>query len=68
MGGRIVYRWSISAAGPVVSVEVTHTDVHFDKLEMCVRDVIRSMQFPAAANGQSTTVIYPFAFQSHKKS
>jgi hypothetical protein len=67
LAGRILYEWKISPAGPVVSVKLLRTDVHFDKLEGCVRDVIRSMQFPAAENGQSTTVIYPFAFQSHKK-
>jgi hypothetical protein len=67
LAGRIVYQWKISPAGPVVSVQLVRSDVHFDKLEGCVRDVIRSMQFPAAENGQATTVIYPFAFQSHKK-
>jgi hypothetical protein len=68
LAGRILYQWKISPAGPVVSVQMIETEVHFEKLESCVRDVIRSMQFPAAENGQSTTVIYPFAFQSHKKS
>lgn len=68
LAGRIVYQWKISPTGPVVSVQLMRTDVHFEKLESCVRDVIKSMQFPAAENGQPTTVIYPFAFQSHKKS
>jgi len=67
LAGRIVYQWRISPTGPVISVQLTRTDIHFEKLESCVRDVIRSMQFPAAENGQPTTVIYPFAFQSHKK-
>jgi hypothetical protein len=67
VAGRIVYEWKISPTGPVVTVQLLKSDVHFDKLEGCVRDVIRSMQFPSAENKQPTTVIYPFAFQSHKK-
>lgn len=64
LAGRILYRWEISGSGPVVTVEMVKSDVGFPKLESCVQDVIRSMKFPAADNGQPTLVIYPFAFHA----
>lgn len=64
LAGRIVYNWRISPQGPVVTAKVTRSTAGSPTLEKCVNDVIMIMKFPAAANGKSTTVIYPFVFQA----
>ena len=66
LNGRIVFKWSISAAGPVTSASVTSSTVESKILETCVNEVIKGMQYPAAANGLPTVVKYPFVFQSKK--
>lgn len=64
LAGRIVYNWKISPQGPVVTAKVMRSTAGSPALEKCVNDVIMIMKFPAAANGKSTTVIYPFVFQA----
>ncbi len=64
LAGRIVYLWTISPEGPVISSERKSSTLNSDQLEACVLSVIRSMIFPNASNGKSTKVIYPFVFQS----
>jgi hypothetical protein len=62
--GRILYTWNITAAGPVSTAEITKSTVGSPTLESCVLEVIKGMNFPVAGNGNPTTVIYPFEFQS----
>lgn len=64
LAGRISYKWGIAPAGNVTYVNLVSSEVGSPKLESCVQDVIKTIQFPIAQNGQSTTVIYPFVFQS----
>ncbi|HPI39965.1 MAG TPA: AgmX/PglI C-terminal domain-containing protein [Pseudobdellovibrionaceae bacterium] len=66
IGGRIVYKWGISPQGKTSFVELTKTSVIVPTLEVCVKNVIKDIQWPQAANGQSTIVTYPFQFQSKK--
>ncbi|OFZ18774.1 MAG: hypothetical protein A2X94_06140 [Bdellovibrionales bacterium GWB1_55_8] len=64
LAGRVSYRWNISPAGPVTTTQVTTSNTGSAQLESCVLEVIKQMKFPAAQNGQPTTVIYPFIFQA----
>lgn len=63
LSGRIVFEWTISPQGPVSVLQIRSTDTGFASLDACVSEVVRSMNFPAAANGRATQVIYPFVFQ-----
>lgn len=64
LAGRVTYNWTISSAGPVVKASIIKSNVGSPVLESCVMGVIKSMNFPAAKNGQPTIVIYPFVFQA----
>lgn len=64
VAGRVVYTWTISPQGPVVSAQLTRSQLNSHVLEGCVLNVIKTMAFPVAPNGRSTIVIYPFVFQA----
>ncbi len=64
LAGRVVTRFQISATGPVVSASMGSSDANSPTLESCLLEVVRAMQFPAAATGKPTFVIYPFVFQA----
>lgn len=60
--GRIVYKWQITPLGPVKWVQLMSSGVDSPNLTSCVQEVITKINFPKAANGQPTVVIYPFEF------
>lgn len=64
LAGRVVTRFQISATGPVVSASMGSSDANSPTLESCLLEVVRAMEFPAAATGKPTFVIYPFVFQA----
>lgn len=66
LAGKIVYLWTISSSGPVLSVEIKSSSVNSSSLSTCVLEVIQKMSFPAATNKKSTKVIYPFVFQGRR--
>ena len=63
LAGRIEYEWEISPSGQVVDARVRKAEVGGgDSLNNCVLAVFRSMTFPQAKNGQSTTPNIGFPF------
>lgn len=62
--GRIVYQWTITSAGQTTALRLTRSQVAVPTLEKCVHEVLLSVKWPKAANGQSTIVNYPFEFQT----
>ncbi len=66
LGGRIVYKWTIGADGPVITAEISNATVSSETLKACVLSVVQNMVFPPATNGKQTRVVYPFVFQSRK--
>ncbi len=63
LSGRMEFEWDISAAGQVSNVKVKKSSVsNGDALGECVKGVFRTMIFPKARNGQSTspTIGFPF--------
>ena len=63
LSGRMEFEWDISPAGQVSNVKVKKSSVsNGDALGECVKGVFRSMIFPKASNGQSTspTIGFPF--------
>ncbi len=66
VNGRVVFQWIISPTGSVKSLKLTETQAKFPALEDCVKGVLEALTFPAAANGKSTLVDYPFIFHKTK--
>jgi TonB family protein len=64
LAGRVTLNWTISPSGPVIKAQIKSSTSNSPSLDGCVKDVIKSMAFPAAQNGRPTTVIYPFIFQA----
>lgn len=62
--GRVEFEWLISPTGKVGKVRVKKADLKGDgsKLTSCVMGVIRTMRFPKASNGESTSPSIGFPF------
>lgn len=60
--GRMVLQWTISPKGTTETLSLVRSKVDTPTLEKCVADVIKGISWPASANHQPTTVIYPFEF------
>lgn len=64
--GRMVLSWTITANGSTSSAKLERSELKLPSLENCVLDVIRGVQWPKSANGQSTIVNYPWQFTSSR--
>ncbi len=63
ISGKVTFRWLISGSGKVSSVQLIKSQAQAPTLEDCVKAVLQSLKFPAAANDRPTTVDYPFIFK-----
>ncbi|AZZ37420.1 hypothetical protein CIK05_11650 [Bdellovibrio sp. qaytius] len=64
--GKMSFKWKVSPTGPVEVIDLMSTEFNLPSFETCVKDVVKRIVFPKAANGQPTTVKYPFVFQGRK--
>ncbi len=63
LAGRVEYEWEITAKGSVQWAKVKRSDIsQGDMLNNCVTGVLRSMKFPVASNGETTTPTIGFPF------
>lgn len=62
--GRMVLSWTITANGATSGAKLERSELKLPSLENCVLDVVRGIQWPKSANGQSTIVNYPWQFTS----
>lgn len=63
LAGRVEYEWEITAKGAVQWAKVKRSDVsNGDTLNNCVTTVLKSMRFPIASNGETTTPTIGFPF------
>lgn len=66
LAGKLVLRFQITTNGNVSSTRIENSSLNTPQFESCIEGVIKSINFPKAANGKPTTVIYPFVFQGKK--
>ncbi|MBX3018383.1 MAG: FHA domain-containing protein [Bdellovibrionaceae bacterium] len=64
--GRMVLSWTITANGATSNAKLERSELKLPSLEGCVLDVVRGIQWPKSANGQSTIVNYPWQFTSSR--
>lgn len=63
LSGRIEFEWNIAKSGNVTSVAIKKNSVAGgEQLGECVSNVIRSIKFPSAANGEETNPSIGFPF------
>jgi outer membrane biosynthesis protein TonB len=64
LAGRVEYEWTITASGKVSRASVKKSQLKGDgsKLNSCVINVIQSMKFPKAKNGETTNPNIGFPF------
>jgi hypothetical protein len=61
LGGKLVLRFSLTAAGTVSAVEIDEDTLHDPEVAACVRTVARAWRFPAPPRALEVT--FPFLFQ-----
>ena len=63
LAGVVTVSWTVQANGRVANASVVHNGTGDEWLARCTRNVVQDTRFPAAHNGQSTPVRYPFQFR-----
>ncbi len=58
--GRVAIKFVISPSGTVMSAGVAQSDVGSDRVEKCIADTVRRIDFPAPEGGGLVIVTYPF--------
>jgi hypothetical protein len=61
--GRLVLRWTITAAGAVEALAVESNTVAAPEVTSCLTDVVTRWRFPGSTSGP-TVVAFPFSFTS----
>jgi TonB family protein len=58
--GRVAIKFVISPSGAVMKAAVAQSDVGSARLEQCIADTVRRIDFPAPEGGGLVVVTYPF--------
>ena len=58
--GRVAIKFVISPTGSVMNAVVAQSDVGSDRVEKCIADTVRRIDFPAPEGGGLVIVTYPF--------
>ncbi len=66
LGGELVLRWEVDAAGQIVQVHVAESDLGAWPVERCLLEVARQMKFPAPRGGPTDFTV-PLAFSSARR-
>jgi hypothetical protein len=61
--GKLELRLAIAASGQVESTRVVSSSFPLPELVCCLRQVVQSLQFPAATDGSRASATYDFAFR-----
>lgn len=61
--GKLELRVAIAASGRVESTRVESSSFPVPELACCLRQVVQSLQFPAAIDGSRASATYDFAFR-----
>ncbi|OGQ91739.1 MAG: hypothetical protein A2289_11840 [Deltaproteobacteria bacterium RIFOXYA12_FULL_58_15] len=64
LAGKVAMKWVIAATGAVAKVLVTETTLNNSAVENCIKEKIKTWQFPAPAGGGIVEVNYPFIFKA----
>ncbi|HKA88458.1 MAG TPA: AgmX/PglI C-terminal domain-containing protein [Haliangiales bacterium] len=64
LSGKVVVYWRIEPAGAVSASRIQSSTVGSPDVEGCLVRTVRKWSFPAAANGQTTDVRFPFVFSA----
>jgi len=62
LSGSVNVAWRIDAAGLVTMSKVKTSSMGNAAVESCLVRRVKDLKFPASANGQVTTVNFPFVF------
>jgi TonB family protein len=63
LSGKVVIRWTITAAGTVSGVEVDQDSLGDSEVTNCIKALVARWRFPAPSGG-SVEVSFPFVFQA----
>lgn len=63
--GEMEWRWTITPRGNVTDISLAKTTIEDKKLESCIREKMKSWQFPSPDRG-SVEISYPFVFSPNK--
>lgn len=58
--GRVAIKFVISPTGAVMNADVASSDVGSDRVDKCIADTLRRIDFPAPEGGGLVFVTYPF--------
>ncbi|MGC6415643.1 MAG: AgmX/PglI C-terminal domain-containing protein [Bradymonadia bacterium] len=64
--GQIKVKFVVSPEGSVVDTQVMENKMAGGEFERCILNRVGAMSFPAAPNGGTTTVRYPFIFNGRQ--
>jgi outer membrane biosynthesis protein TonB len=63
LSGKVVIRWTITAAGTVTGVDVDQDSLNDSEVTGCIKSLVARWRFPAPSGG-SVEVSFPFVFQA----
>jgi hypothetical protein len=63
LSGKVVIRWTITAAGTVSGVDVDQDSMNDSEVTNCIKSLVAHWRFPAPSGG-SVEVSFPFVFQA----
>jgi len=63
--GTMEWKWTINSRGIVSGIELARSTIKDKKLESCIKEKMRTWQFPSPQNG-SVEISYPFVFSPNK--
>jgi TonB family protein len=66
LSGRVLIRWTITAAGTVSDVEIEEDSLGDAEVASCIKRLVGRWRFPAPSGG-SVDVVYPFIFEPNKE-
>jgi hypothetical protein len=62
LGGKIIVRWKINAAGQVTTAKTASTTMRNNRVEDCIVRQVQRMKFPSPKGGTVAIVNFPFIF------
>jgi TonB family protein len=65
--GKVVVKFVIGVAGPVMSAKVAESTVGNEAMDTCVTDAVRTWTFPRPKGDGVVVVTYPFLFRPAKQ-
>jgi TonB family protein len=64
LAGRLTVDFTIGARGRVTQVSLKESTLSSTEVERCILAAVKAWVFPAPADGQPTTISFPFVFQA----